>query len=144
MKKNVFISYNHSSEIKNSVRQISDRLKNMGLGVWLDEQQIKPGDSISDALDRGLNESSYVVAVVGPNDKESKWAKIDLQRAISKGKRVIPVMVNHATSNDLPDVVSNYMAVDVSENPDNLIKVYDSIDQERSGWSRLKEYIIND
>lgn len=144
MKPKVFISYNHTAETKNSIRQISDELNNMGLKVWLDEQQIKPGDSISEAVQKGLDESSYVVAVVGPNDKKSNWANRELEIAVSKKKRIIPVMVNNAKPEDLPDVISNLMAVDISRDRRNLTRVYEAIDQDKSIWSKLKEYIINE
>ena len=143
MKNKVFITYNHSGEVKNAIHDISDQLENMGLSVWLDEQEIKAGDSISEAIKKALDESSYVIAVVGPNDKNSKWVSKELEFAISEGKRIIPVIASDATVNDLPEIISDYMAVDISNNKNNLIKVYESIDRDRSVWSKIKEYIVN-
>ena len=40
----VFLS--HSSKDKPVVRELAARLKKDGVRVWLDEEQIKPGDSI--------------------------------------------------------------------------------------------------
>lgn len=143
MKKNVFISYNHSGEAKDKIDKLSSDLKNLGLKVWFDQNEIRPGESISSAISNGLDQASYVIAIVGPNDKESPWAKTELEMAKAKGKPIIPVMVNNATAQDLPETISDLMAIDAS-NKDNLRKVYETIDSSRSPWARLKEYIVND
>ena len=143
MKKNVFISYNHTGGASEAVDQLSGKLQDMGLNVWLDRNEIKPGESISSAISSGLDQASYVVAVVGPEDKQSVWAQKELEIAKAKGKPIIPVTINNATAQDLPELISDYMAVDATNLAD-LRKVYDVIDTERGLWSRLKEYIIND
>ena len=47
-----FISY--SSKDKAVVRELAARLEKDGVRVWLDEEQIKPGDSIPANSEKGL------------------------------------------------------------------------------------------
>jgi hypothetical protein len=51
----VFLS--HSAKDKAVVRPLAARLKKDGVRVWLDEEQIKPGDSIPAKIEEGLEHS---------------------------------------------------------------------------------------
>ena len=143
MKKNVFISYNHAGEAKSTISKLSSDLEKLGMKVWLDQNEIKPGESISSAIANGLEQASHILAVVGPNDNQSAWAAKELEMAKAKGKPIIPVMVNNATAQDLPESIADFLAVDASSQ-EGLRSVYKIFDEQRSFWSRLKEYIVNE
>jgi len=51
----VFLS--HSSRDKAVVRGLAERLRGDGLRVWLDEWEIRPGDSIPAKIEAGLEHS---------------------------------------------------------------------------------------
>ena len=53
----VFLS--HSAKDKAVVRDVAARLKQDGVRVWLDEEQIKPGDSIPAKIEDGLEHSPF-------------------------------------------------------------------------------------
>jgi hypothetical protein len=60
----VFLS--HSSKDKPVVRELAARLKKDGVRVWLDEEQIKPGDSIPAARNGdGVGGTADLVRPVG-------------------------------------------------------------------------------
>ena len=143
MKKNVFISYNHAGEAKSTISKLSSDLEKLGMKVWLDQNEIKPGESISSAIANGLEQASHILAVVGPNDNQSAWAAKELEMAKAKGKPIIPVMVNNATTQDLPEAIKDLLAADASSQ-EGLRSVYKIFDEQRSFWSRLKEYIVNE
>src|ERR1019366_1838948 len=52
----VFLS--HSAKDKAVVRDVAARLKQDGVRVWLDAEQIKPGDSIPAKIETGLPHSA--------------------------------------------------------------------------------------
>src|ERR1019366_1667770 len=53
----VFLS--HSAKDKAVVRELAARLKQDGVRVWLDEEQIKPGDRIAAKIEAGLEHSPF-------------------------------------------------------------------------------------
>jgi hypothetical protein len=58
----VFLS--HASEDKNFVRELAEALKQRGVTYWLDEIQLKLGDSLREVIDKGLASSRFGVVVL--------------------------------------------------------------------------------
>lgn len=68
----VFIS--HASEDKDSVvRPLKELLEKQGLSVWLDEERLRVGDSLREAIDGGIRISSYAVIVLSPDFFRKSW-----------------------------------------------------------------------
>lgn len=74
-----FISYSH--EDASFVNQLAEDLVASGVGVWLDRWEIKVGDSISDRIQSGLQESDYLLVVLSPNSVNSPWVCEELSVA---------------------------------------------------------------
>jgi hypothetical protein len=71
----VFLS--HSAKDKAVVRELAARLKKDGVRVWLDEDQIKPGDSIPAKIEEGLEHSRVLVLCMSANAFGSDWAQLE-------------------------------------------------------------------
>src|SRR4051812_42592090 len=56
---NVFLC--HSSRDKERVRWLASELKKHDVGVWLDESEIKLGDSVTLKIDDGLRRSRWLI-----------------------------------------------------------------------------------
>jgi hypothetical protein len=87
----VFIS--HASEDKAEVvLPLARLLRAAGVKVWLDEHELKIGDSISQKIDAGLAESRFGVVVLSERFFAKHWPKKELAglRAIEEdGQKVI-------------------------------------------------------
>jgi hypothetical protein len=142
--KKVFILHSRADETLRPALEIARSLEDMGLDVWLDQKDIKPGDSISNAITNALEQSSYVVALVSPGDQDSPYYQKELEATLAKGKPILPVMINNATSDNLPELIKDRLPVNYSNNPQSLRPVYDVIDEKRSFWSKFKEYLVNE
>lgn len=73
-------------------------LKARGLSYWLDQAEIKVGDSISAKIDEGLRESRYVLAFISESFLQRNWPDRELRSALSSSigegiKKVFPVLV---------------------------------------------------
>ena len=68
----VFLSY--SSHDKRVVHALAGRLRDRGLRVWLDEWEIKPGDSIPSRIESGLEGSGVLVLCMSEHALGSDWA----------------------------------------------------------------------
>jgi hypothetical protein len=72
----------HSSLDKAFIRQLATDLKAKGIQVWLDEQNIKVGESIPEKISQGLAESDYFLFAVSKNSVSSEWVKKELNSAL--------------------------------------------------------------
>ena len=112
----VFVS--HSSVDKPWVLRLVAALGRYGLSVWLDENEIRPGDLFVDALEHGLEQSRSVALVVSPASMESGWVKEEYNRAVALTKRkdrplrLIPVLLHTA---ELPGFLAGREPVDFRE-----------------------------
>ena len=91
-KPRVFISYAHADSDFASV--IADRLKQMGAEPVIDRLVLRVGDSVQGAVDRMIDSSDYFLFVVSSASKNSNWAQKEVQQALSRGKRVLPVVLD--------------------------------------------------
>lgn len=95
MTSSVFLS--HNSVDKPFVRELARDMKRAGIKVWIDEAEIKIGDSIVDKIGKGIDEADYVVVVLSPNSVDSPWVQRELQVAthqeiVGKRIKVLPVL----------------------------------------------------
>ncbi|WP_164841336.1 toll/interleukin-1 receptor domain-containing protein [Sinorhizobium meliloti] len=61
----IFISYSHSDA--QVVKPICERLATKGFPIWLDQNELVPGDALSQRIDRALDQSLAFIAFVGSN-----------------------------------------------------------------------------
>jgi hypothetical protein len=86
----VFIS--HASEDKAEVaRPLAAALQSAGLRVWIDEAQIKIGDSLRQKLDEGLAQSRFGVVILSPSFFAKQWPKRELGALSSRPDAILPV-----------------------------------------------------
>jgi hypothetical protein len=100
MNKQVFIS--HSSADSEWAKSFADALRQHGIRVWLDQSQIKAGESLGEALEAGLRESDVLVAVIDPLTSFRPNLYFELGAAIGMGKRVVPIVPRGLDNSKLP------------------------------------------
>ena len=91
----VFLS--HSGKDREFVMRLAGDLKRAGIRVWLDQWDLRPGDSIARAVEQGLSESRFLIVVMSPDYFESAWTQQEWQYALANeieggGVRVIPLL----------------------------------------------------
>ena len=77
----VFLSY--SSSDKSEVVRLANDLKRRGVKVWLDEWQIRVGDSITQEVETGLRDSDCVAIWLTRNSVKSGWVQKEWQSKFS-------------------------------------------------------------
>lgn len=95
MPSSIFLSHNIND--KTFVRRLAKDLRAAGVTVWLDEMQIKIGDSIFSAIAGGIENADYLAVVLSPESVASEWVKRELEIGLDreiKGKRVtvLPIL----------------------------------------------------
>lgn len=92
----IFLS--HNSKDKPFVRKLANDLRRQGFYVWVDEAEIKLGDSLIEKIREGLDRVEYVGVVLSSNSVNSEWVKKEIDIAMNQeieGKKikVIPIML---------------------------------------------------
>lgn len=80
--KQVFIS--HSSKDKKDVESIIPYLNGQELPVWFDKYSISVGDSITESVQMGIEESDMVIFWVTDNFLVSNWCQVEMTAYVKK------------------------------------------------------------
>jgi len=95
MKPRIFLS--HNSADKSFVRKLAFDLENQGIGCWLDEAEIKIGESLIEKIREGLDNVDYVAVVLSPDSISSSWVQREVdvamnQEILGRKLKVLPIM----------------------------------------------------
>ncbi len=116
----VFIS--HSSRDGEFSHQLATDLKAAGLRVWLDQWELRPGDSIAAAVEQAIGQSRYLLLVMSPDYFQSAWTMQEWRSALAseldgKGIKAIPLLYRDC---DVPPLLAQKLFIDFRE-PDNYV-----------------------
>lgn len=104
----IFLS--HSSKDKPFVKALATDLAEAGYRPWLDEWQIKVGESIPRKINAALQECKYFVIVLSPNSTNSKWVEEEFYATYGNifsdsGKVILPVLLEKC---EVPYILKHY------------------------------------
>jgi hypothetical protein len=96
--RDVFISHAYRDK-EEFARPLVRALSRHAVTSWIDEGQIGPGDSLSDAMNEGLRSSRYVIVLLTPRFLDGPWARRELNAALQMEVRrdrtlVIPIVAD--------------------------------------------------
>lgn len=115
----VFLS--HSSKDKFFARKLAETLSSYGVQVWIDEAEIKVGDSLVDKVSSAIDKADFVAAILSHNSVRSDWVKKELRLAMTQeidGQRVkvLPVLVERC---EVPEFLADKLYADFTD-PDDF------------------------
>ncbi len=94
----VFISYSRRDNQppppneNGFVTRLCAALENEGLDVWMDKQDIVPGQHFPEYIEKGIQEADFFLFVMSPSFLNSPWCVKELKRAVELQKRLIPLV----------------------------------------------------
>lgn len=91
LEKQVFISY--SSEDIEPAMQICKLLEQRGIGCWITPRDVMPGRSYGEEIINAIESTSATVLVLSEHANLSVHVKNEIERAVSKGKTIIPIRI---------------------------------------------------
>lgn len=108
----VFLS--HTWADKDFARKLAADLRSLGVRVWIDEAEIKLGDSLIEKISSGISGMDYLAVVLSPESVQSEWVKREVEIAISheiEGKKIktLPLLYRHC---DLPGFLRGKLYAD--------------------------------
>jgi hypothetical protein len=99
-KRTVFIS--HSAKDVDWARSFAQALKERGVTVWFDEFDVRPGESLRDAVEAGLRSSDVLVALLDADSSSKPNLFFELGAALGMGKRLVAIVPKDLDPNVLP------------------------------------------
>jgi hypothetical protein len=93
----IFLSY--SSVDNDFVSRLANDLQARRVPVWLDRWELKVGDSLTQKIQDGITESSWLAVILSKNSVKSEWVKKELNaaQALELSKRsvfVLPLLID--------------------------------------------------
>ena len=99
-KPKVFVSYSHKEA--DWAKEFAQALSQRGLRVWIDQLAVKAGESIGEAVEKGLRESDIFVTLIDPSTLSSPSLFFELGAAIGMDKRVVAIVPEDLDPSQLP------------------------------------------
>ena len=95
MNPKIFLSHNAAD--KPFVRRLARDLENQGIGYWLDEAEIKIGESLIEKIRDGIDNVDYVAVILSQNSIASAWVQREIdvamnQEILGRKIKVLPIM----------------------------------------------------
>jgi hypothetical protein len=90
-KSNVFIS--HATRDEQWAKWLGERLAKHGFGIWTDTTSIPTGESFIAELNRTIQKSDVVLALLSPSYFQSTWCQQETAVAAASKVPIIPVLV---------------------------------------------------
>ena len=111
----IFISYSHAD--KPLALSLADALKRHGLEVWIDEGELKVGDSLIERIATAIAEIDFFLALVSESSRDSNWCRKELALAVTgelgrEGVTVLPVRVD---GTDMPAALADVFYLDLDK-----------------------------
>ena len=110
----IFVSYKHSDE--DDVRELMDHIQKAGFGIWRDKENIDPGSTWRQEINKGIWDAIAVVAVISPEAIKSRYVLYEWAFALGARVPLIPVLIK--PTDDIPTWITDIQHVDLTENQD--------------------------
>lgn len=96
----VFLSY--STRDKQFVKRLAGDLQALGYEVWLDEWEIRVGDSIVKSVQVGIDRADFVAVVLSRHSTRSQWVENEWQSKYwqeveRRSVMVLPILIDDCT-----------------------------------------------
>lgn len=116
MKPKVFLSY--SNEDRELAKKITNRLIERNIQVWLDEYEMRIGDSFIDQIRDAITASDYILILISHNSLDSKWITEEINyKIINEFKtRDITTILILLEDCSIPSPLNSFSIVDLSKN----------------------------
>lgn len=129
METDVFIC--HASEDKQIVESIEEKFKVYDISIWVDNNEITWGDSITSKINIGLRNSKYVIVIISNAFNLKNWPQTEMNSMlsieISEGEtKLLPLFVGsdediNALRKEYP-LLHSKLFIKWENNADNIAK----------------------
>jgi hypothetical protein len=109
----IFLSY-RSLEVELGLKLTTD-LKNVGIRVWMDRLEIRPADDWVNALSKGVDDCTAMIAIISPEYLKSQYCCRELHRADRLNRVVFPILLHPIEELGFPIELERKQFIDFSD-----------------------------
>jgi len=113
----------HSSEDHELVLKLGKDLRSNGIDAWVDQWEIKPGDSLRRKIDEGMGNADYFLAILTKSSLNSEWVATELDAAlvmkISGECTLVPIPIG-ILDNEIPTTLLGLVYVRLDDYDEGL------------------------
>ena len=104
----------HAWVNKALARRVARRLSHRGLEVWLDEEQMHPGEALPGRIRQAIQSCSHLVVLLTKTSANSRWVlkEITFARELTPPRTIVPLVAESDVQSPLLDET---LGVDVSD-----------------------------
>lgn len=108
----IFISHTHVDKV--IARRVARRLGAYGVSVWLDERELRLGDTLGATIEEQIRASTTVLVVASAAAAKSAWVGKELAfaRSFDPAKPICPFFVEHVETEGL---FADHLGVDAND-----------------------------
>lgn len=111
----IFLSYTHLD--KDFAGRLATDLLSAGIKVWMDEGEIKPGDSLVKTISSAIDKMDAFAVLLSPDSVSSDWVKRELNLATDRELRtrrirVIPILIADC---ELPPILRDHLYLNMKD-----------------------------
>ena len=127
----IFLS--HKSIDKPTVSRYKTALKICGFQPWIDEDEMPAGAHLDAAIINGMRDSCAAVFFITPNFTDERFLKQEIEYAINEERErsgkfvIIPLLLDGASQNQVPALLSRFVAKTVGDDLDGLLAIIKSL-----------------
>lgn len=139
---NLSVFLSHSSGDKKIVDKIFNELQLNEIKAWYDKYEIRPGDSITDKINDGLDKSDIGIICVSKNffNSSTGWTKSELnyfiQRRMRSNKADFICVNFDLHHSELPPLLQDYRYIDFNE-PDAIEVLISTLKEKSDEFKKI-------
>jgi TolB protein len=110
-----FMSY--SREDASHQKRIINELRQRGIHVWVDTENLIPGSPAWEReIERAIRSATGIIALLSPDANNSEWVRREISFAEQNDKRIFPVLIRGDEDDSIPLRLSSHQRVDLRPN----------------------------
>jgi tricorn protease-like protein len=104
----------YSRDDVSSQRRIIGELRQRGLNVWVDTENLIPGSPAWEReIERAIRSASGIIVLLSPDSNNSEWVRREISFAEQNQKRIFPVLIRGDEDDSIPLRLSSHQRVDL-------------------------------
>jgi hypothetical protein len=108
----------YSSQDDSAVRHLYQRLAGAGYRVWVDWEEMRPGDVVTEVLEQAMARSRFLLACLSNGFLSSEWVRHEVrttlhEQVVRAQKRLIPLLIGEVDRDAIPPFLRSLRMEDV-------------------------------